>query len=204
MLLAYVLLYICSRMLILAIAANQVFLTYENFLIFVSIHLLVMSCVHVFHLKSKKVSMNLQSMDFWLEVFVNGSGSILLPSNIKFPRIEKETSTLKERFHEPTSNRYVMMHSIILIENCVLAIWSGYKLPDNEAAFVTYYPYIVLGIFFLSLVFKFLYYQIHAWPITPTNCLPRQLLCLKYKAIGALEVIGLLSIEKTLTKNTGK
>ena len=204
MLLIYVLLYICSRMLILSIAANQVFLTYENFLTFVLIHLLVMSCVHVFDLKSKNVLINLQSMDFWLEVFVNGSGSILLPSNIKFPRIGKE-SILNERFHEPTSKRYVMMHFIILIENVVLAIWSWYNLQENnEAAFVIYYPQIVLGIFFSSLVFKFLYYQIHAWPISPTNCLTSQSFHLKKKETGELEAILLLPIEKTPANNTGK
>ena len=30
-------------------------------------------------------------------------------------------------------------------------------------------PYWTLGLFLLALIFKFLYYQSHAWPINP-NC----------------------------------
>ena len=107
-----------------------------------------------------------------MEVLINGSGSILLPSNIKFPRIEKRSTIVKERFHEPTSNRYIMMHSVILIENSILAIWSWNELPnDNNVAFITYYPYIVLGIFFLSMLCQLIYYQLHAWPLSATKCI---------------------------------
>ena len=209
MLLAYILLYICSRMLILSIAARVVFIAYENFLIFVIIHLIVMSFIHIIHLKIENVTINFKSMDFWLEVLVNGSGSILLPSNIKFPRIEKESRVIKERFHESTTIRYVMMHCIILVENFTLAIWSWYKLPEiieaSEAPFVFYYPYIVLGIFFLSLICKFLYYQLHAWPISPMTCVPSKIFHFENKENDEFdETFELLPIEKKLDKQNGK
>ena len=167
-------LYILSRMVILSIAANYVFGTYENFLIFVFVHLMIMCIIHVIHLKIEKVATNFKSIDFWMEVLINGCGSILLPSNIKFPRIGKVSKKVEERFHESTLKRYAMMHIIILTENFIL-ILSWKKFKHSDAAIVHNYPYIVLGIFFLSLACKYIYYQVHAWPIGATNCIPNQI-----------------------------
>ena len=175
-LLVYMLLYILSRTLILSVAAREIFPNFEAFLIFIFIHLLLMSFIHVIHLYIVHVSTNFLSVDVWLEGLLNGFGSILLPSNIKFPRTERESHVINERYHERTSKRYIMMHLIILIENCTLAVWSWKYLPeDKDIIFTAYYPHIVLGIFTFSLICQSVYYQLHAWPSKPADYLPRKI-----------------------------
>ena len=144
-----------------------------------------MCAIHIAHLKLEKVPINLKSVDFWLEVLVNGLGSILLPSNIK---------------------RYAMMHVTILIENCVLAFWSWQSLSqNNDTTFTTYYPCIVLGIFLLSLLCQIMYYQLHAWPIKVTAYFSSQLCSLKKQnAIETGEDIELIPKEKDFSDMKGK
>ena len=62
-------------MAILSISANYLFLTFEYFLAFIFGHMIIMSMIHVMHLKMKDVQINVASMDFWIEVLVNGSGT---------------------------------------------------------------------------------------------------------------------------------
>ena len=157
-------------------------------------------------MKLEKIPTNLKSVDFWLEVLVNGLGSILLPSNIKFPRIEKKSKAVNERFHEANIKRYAMMHVTILIENCVLAFWSWQSLSqNNDTTFTTYYPCIVLGIFLLSLLCQIMYYQLHAWPIKVTAYFSSQLCSLKKQnAIETGEDIELIPKEKDFSDMKGK
>ena len=164
-----------------------------------------MCIIHVIHLRIEKVATNLKSIDFWMEVLINGCGSILLPSNIKFPRIEKVSKKADERFHEPTLKRYAMMHIIMLTENFILSILSWKEFEPSDAAIVHYYPYIILGIFFLSLACKYIYYQLHAWPIGATNCIPSQIYHVKRKEeVKSDEAFELIPIQSQINPMKGE
>ena len=149
------------------------------------------------------VKKNFKTLDFWIENLINSVGSILIPNNIKYPRTDEhqdqESETAKEkmnqRYHEPTSFRYLAMHLVFLVENVVLVTLSALNLDvlskdsplhdvfanpkdkeGNDNDFIKLFPLWTLGLFILALILKFLYYQTHAWPI-PANCFTRKFLC---------------------------
>ena len=121
LLLAYITVYISARMFILSVGAHPVFSSnFNHFLIFLLEHILLMALAHITHLHIVDIKRNYRSADFWLEVITNSFGSILLPSNIKFPRIDHSSGEVSTRFHEPTSLRFFVMHTIIMTENIIL------------------------------------------------------------------------------------
>ena len=185
LLFAYFLVYIISRMFILIIGAHQVFGGFGFFLIFVLSHVILMFVVHCVHLYKMKLERNPKSLAFWIECLINSVGCILIPNNIKYAR--KDGEEINQRYHEPTSFRYLSMHVIFLIEN-ILLVTLSYLNPNESSIlygvfqnsednnFIKLFPAWTLGLFVLALAFKFLYYQTHAWPISP-NCFTRTFLC---------------------------
>ena len=184
LLLAYFLVYTISRMFILIIAAHQVFGGFGYFLVFVLAHVILMLIIHLVHLYNMKIKRNYRSLDFWIENLMNCVGSILIPNSIKYPRTDENETN--HRYHEPTSFRYLSMHIIFFLENVVLVTLSTLNLTPSSPLFAIFedpkdnnfikmFPYWTLGLFLLALVFKFLYYQSHAWPINP-NCFTIQFL----------------------------
>ena len=195
-LLMYILLYISARVLILSTAAHEIFCTYDIFLGFIFYHFLVVSIIHIVHLKMLDINLNVISFDNWVEVLINGAGSILLPSNIKFPKKHTFNGSLDERYHEPTSFRYILMHSIIFIQNIVLAFWSWKTLP-NTRFFTAYFPFITIGLLFCSLLCKFYYYQSHVWPIKATACCKKRFYYPRNEKSAENGTVNLLIDEKT-------
>ena len=182
---AYFLVYIISRMFILIIAAHQLFGRFEFFLLFVLGHVILMFGVHCVHLHMMKITTNIKSIEFWLESLLNSFGSILIPNNIKYPR--QDGDLIDQRYHEPTSFRYLTMHLIFFLENVLLiglsymnlnpsSILIGVFENPEDNSFIRFFPLWTLGLFLTALVLKFLYYQTHAWPISP-NCFTMQFLC---------------------------
>ena len=185
LLFAYFLVYIVSRMFILIIAAHQVFGGFGFFLIFVLMHVILMFIVHYMHLYKLKIERNPKSLTFWIESLINSVGCILIPNNIKYAR--QEGKDVNRRYHEPNSFRYLAMHLVFLLENVILVTLSYFNLNNSSILygvfqnpgdnnFIKMFPFWTLGLFVLALVFKFLYYQTHAWPISP-NCFTRKFLC---------------------------
>ena len=191
----YFLAYIISRMFILIISAHQVLGRYENFLFFIAIHAFLMCIIHNIHLYKMNiggnygsfttyVKTNYKSLGFWVENLINSVGCILIPNNIKYPR--KVGDKVNKRYHEATSFRYLSMHLTFLIENVVLVIMCQLNFtlesPLHESfekknnSFIRTFPYWSLGLFLSALILKFLYYQSHAWPISP-NCFTMKFLC---------------------------
>ena len=185
LLFAYFLVYIVSRMFILIIAAHQVFGGFGFFQIFIILHVILMFIVHYVHLYKMKLERNPKSVSFWIESLINSVGCILIPNNIKYAR--KEENDINQRYHEPNSFRYLLMHLIFLIENLILVtlcyfnirkssiLYGVFEHPDDNN-FIKMFPIWTLGLFLLALVFKFVYYQTHAWPISP-NCFTMSFLC---------------------------
>ena len=184
---SYFLVYIISRMFILIIAAHQVFGGFEYFLIFVFLHVILMFGIHYLHLYKMNIQRNHKSLSFWIESLNNAFGSILIPNNIKYPRVDGKK--INHRYHEPTSFRYLAMHLIFFLENIILVTLSTLNIePLNQNSylrtefenrknpFIKMFPLWTLGLFFLALMLKFLYYQTHAWPIG-SNCFTMKFLC---------------------------
>ena len=183
-------------MFILIISAHQIFGTYELFLVFVGAHAVLMCIIHNVHLYKLQiggkyisithyVKTNFRSLDFYIENLINSVGCILIPNNIKYPR--SEGKKVNQRYHEPTSFRYLAMHLIFFVENLVLVILCQLNITPSsklqkvfadpgDNGFIRYYPYWTIGLFLLALLLKFLYYQSHAWPIR-ANCFSREFLC---------------------------
>ena len=197
LLFGYFLVYITSRMFILIISAHQVFGGFELFLAFVFAHVILMSVIHYAHLLCMKVDRSCFSLECWIECLINSVGSILIPNNIKFPTTNG--NEINWRYHEPTSLRYLLMHSIFLLENIALITLSIMKSDGNliywesvrywnlnksstaefenpNNSFIKMFPYWTMGMFFLAMVLKFLYYQSHAWPIK-ANCFTLKFFC---------------------------
>ena len=149
-----------------------------------------MSCIHIIDLQILKVPTNYLSLDVWMEIVINGFASTLMPNKIKFCRFHDEKSTydqitlnpnsetndndnktkpesdmINERYHEKTSFRYIMMDTLFCIENVCLVFLSWCKWNDTDTWFTNFFPLWTLGLFILSLVCRFLYYQQHSWPI---------------------------------------
>ena len=205
LLFGYFLVYITSRMFILVIAAHQIFGGFELFLLFVLLHVVLMCIIHNVHLYMASIGgdykslgsyfrQNWNSLDFWIENLINSVGCILIPNNIKYPRTERTENQdsesnekqLNQRYHEPTSLRYLSMHVIFFMENIILITLSSLNLNTTSSLYVVFeqsasnfikmFPFWTLGLFFVALGFKFLYYQTHAWPISP-NCFRMKFLC---------------------------
>ena len=132
-----------------------------------------------------KIERNPMSLTFWIESLINSVGCILIPNNIKYAR--KEEEEVNRRYHEPNSFRYLAMHLIFLLENVLLVTLSYLNLNNssllhdvfensNDNNFIMMFPVWTLGLFLLALVFKFLYYQTHAWPIS-ANCFTKDFFC---------------------------
>ena len=132
-----------------------------------------------------KITRDYKSIDFWIESILNSFGSILIPNNIKYPR--QDGDVIDQRYHEPTSFRYLTMQVIFLVENVILITLSNmnfnpsstlYDVFQNPGQnnFIKLFPLWTLGLYSLALVLKFLYYQTHAWPISP-NCFTKKFLC---------------------------
>ena len=78
------------------------------------------------------------------------------------------------------------MHLTFLIENVALVIMCQLNLTpesplyesfeNKDNSFIRTFPYWSLGLFLSALILKFLYYQSHAWPISP-NCFTMKFLC---------------------------
>jgi hypothetical protein len=173
---------------ILTIAAHQVFVTFGNFLVFLLAHVVIMGIVHIVHLYMSRVKIDCLSLSFWIETVVNSLGSILLPSNIKYPRIEPQSGKMNQRYHEATSLRYLIMHVIFFVQNATLVSLSvlyyshGSSIHEvfgrqSPPGVVKYYPFWSLGMFFVALFLKFMYYQVHVWPINPKNCVTKTFFC---------------------------
>ena len=98
------------------------------------------------------------------------------------------------------------MHVIILIENIVLTIGSWDALSKlSSTEFIDNYPIVVLGLYFFSLICKLIYYQVHAWPISATACIPRTNFHQKRKELAKPEeILELLPIDTDPTRLTGK
>ena len=132
-----------------------------------------------------KIKRDFKSIDFWIESIINSFGSILIPNNIKYPR--QDGDVMDQRYHEPTSFRYLTMQVIFLVENVILITLSNMNFNpsstlydifqnDEEKNFFKLFPLWTLGLFSLALVLQFMYYQTHAWPISP-NCFRMKFLC---------------------------
>jgi len=183
-------------MFILIISAHQVFGSYELFLLFLGAHAVLMCIIHNVHLFklhiggkyssiTHYIKTNFRSLDFFIENFINSMGCILIPNNIKYPR--KITGRVNNRYHEPTSFRYLVMHLIFFVENLVLVILCQLNFtpssklqkvfadPGNNE-FIRMYPYWTILLFLVALLLKFLYYQSHAWWIR-ANCFSWEFLC---------------------------
>ena len=153
-----------------------------------------MSGIHLVYLCQMNITRNCYciSLDFWIECLINSVGSILIPNNIKYPKRTKDG--INQRYHERTSCRYLAMHLVFLLENIVLITFSFFTPALNlnpfskyskllnviedpkDNYFIKLFPLWTLGLFFLALGLKFLYYQSHAWPIDP-NCFQMTFLC---------------------------
>ena len=48
---------------------------------------------------------------------------------------------------------------------------------SKNISIIKYFPYWSIGLFFLALCLKTLYYQVHAWPIKADNCLTTPRFC---------------------------
>ena len=113
LLFTYILLYIFCHLIILTVSAHNVFdNNFHWLLIFLLCHMIIMAFIHILHLRILRIKFHFRSLEFWMETLVNSFGSLIVPSNIKFPKTNPDTNEIDDRYHEPTSLRYFLMHLI--------------------------------------------------------------------------------------------
>ena len=133
-----------------------------------------MALVHIAHLQVLEIPSNFLSVEIWMEVFMNACASTIIPSNLKYPRKSGTNSKkINERYHEPTSFKYAIMHTIFLIENILLAFCS-WQTMNSQNQFSVFYPHWSLGLFFLALAFNYGYYLNHTWPLEAEACFKKK------------------------------
>ena len=147
-------------------------------------HFILMGVIHVYHRMSldRNINKNIKnwlqtnmiSAKFWVELFLNSFGCLLISCNIKCCAKTGEAGDAQARVHEKTFNRYLLMDLFILSESVALILlstWNGNTNSRIDAIYCTAsdaVPGVTVALplmVMIGMVIKLFYYKNHQWPI---------------------------------------
>ena len=175
--------YLCSmigRMMLLVFASATIFKSYDHLELLVVLHVIVFCLIHIIdYYCIKKLSPNIASISFWIEVLINGCGSIFLPLDISFGEEvwkNKKDGSSASRFYESTTTRYLIMYCIIIVETALLSAFAYQE--KSSSSLIPIWISIILII--AGLIFHMIYYSfLYPWPLEFTSTSLPNVLCSK-------------------------
>lgn len=166
---------ITGRLYNFAIAGHQIFVTFNYLVIFLACHIITMGCIHVHYMRTLKLTITVSSLEFWLELFLNACGSLLVSCNINCRRVDRKNNLNNNIIHFPTREKYLLMDTFIIIESMILLFISGFagdassrmaSIFDRSLERTIWTILICLLLLLFGLLLKLIYYQKHQWPIS--------------------------------------
>ena len=167
------LIYLCLMIgrVMLIVFSSAIFLkSYDHLELLVVLHVIVFALIHIVdYYCIKKLSPNLASISFWIEVLINGCGSILLPVDISFGEEvwrNKRDGSPAIRFYVSNRTRYFIMYTIIIAESAALLVLAHQQ--NSNSSFTPIWASIILIMagFILHIIY---YFTVYSWPLGSTT-----------------------------------
>ena len=169
-----------GRMMLLVFSSATIFKSYDHLELLLVLHVIVFSLIHIIdYYCVKKLSPNLSSVSFWIEVLINGCGSIFLPVDISFGEDvwrNKKDGSPAIRYYASSATRFIIMYGIIIAESAVLSTFTYQQTPLSSFTPIwTSIIFIVAGLIFHIVYYCFVY----PWPLGITTTSFKNVICSK-------------------------